>query len=133
MPIALFAATALCALFAFGLIQTAFAQPALALFYVFGAVLLLTLAMRPFLRPRTIGEGGRSTNNHGLLFSVRVVGAIMVVSAFAALFLFWTDADPNGQRVGRALGEITHGMSRQVEATQAALNESPAEEETAQN
>lgn len=141
-PIALFAATGASGLLAFGIIQTAFTQQAQALFYVFGAVLLLTLAAK-----KVFGGGGGHAKAHGgghsahadhgkdhaVVMSGRLVGTMMIGAAALAGVYFWTDNDLTAEKIGRQIDGGVASLGRQVEATYVALRDDPREDQTAQN
>ncbi|HYD89091.1 MAG TPA: hypothetical protein VEA80_16560 [Vitreimonas sp.] len=142
-PIALFAATGASGVLAFGIIQSAYSQQAQALFYVFGAVLLGTLAAKKFLGGGGHGHaahgGGHAAPDHGsdhaVVMSGRLVGAMMIGAAALAGVYFWTDNELTAEKVGRQIDGGVASIGRQVEATYVALRDDARrdEERTAQN
>jgi hypothetical protein len=84
-PIALVAATAARALFAFGMVQSAFATQAQALFIVLAAVLALFVLFGAMLRaPRTSkGHGDRAVKISGSIVGVLTIVAGVLAVAFS--------------------------------------------------
>lgn len=141
LPIALFAATGLSGLLAFGVIQSTYSQQAQALFYVFGGILLLMFAAKKFLGGKGghgHGHGGGHAQGHGehaLLFSGRTVGTIMMAAGVLAVAYFWTDNQLTAEKMGREIDRGVYALGQQAQATYVALRteNAPGEEETAQN
>lgn len=143
-PIALFAATGASGLLAFGIIQSAYSQQAQALFYVFGALLLVVLATK-----KMFGGGGHAKahgghghgphadhgKDHAVVMSGRLVGTAMIAAGALAGVYFWTDNGLTAEKVGRQIDGGVASVGRQVEATYVALRDDARgqEEQTAQN
>ncbi len=133
-PIALVAATGASGLFAFGIIQSAFAPQALALFIVFGAVLALMM-----LTNRLFGGGGAHAHaahghggDHAVVMSGRSVGAIAVLAALLAVAFFWTNNDLSGEKIGRFLDKGAVTLGQQAQTTFVRLTDGRADQSTAQ-
>ncbi len=142
-PIALFAATGVSGLLAFGVVQSAFAPQAQALFLLFGALLLTILATRMLLKNRG-GHGHAKGHGHGhgegaLVLSGRAFGTLFVAAVALGGFYFWTDNQLTAEKIGRHIDGGVAGLGRQAHATFVTLRDdltAPAEEgeqETAQN
>lgn len=133
-PGALVIATGVSGLLAFGVIPSAFAPQAQALFYVFAAVLLGMFAAQRVLGG---GHGGRG-HGHGegaLVFSGRAAGTTMIAAGALAAIYFWNDNDLSAEKIGRAIDGGVTSLSRQVETTYQALRNgepAPPEEEAPQ-
>jgi|GEM_PF-3333343 len=146
-PIALFAATGASGVLAFGIIQSAYTQQAQALFYVFGAVLLGTLAAKKVFggggghgHAKAHGGGGHGAHadhgaDHAVVMSGRLVGTMMIGAAALAGVYFWTDNGLTAEKVGREIDGGVASLGRQVQATYVALRDDARgdEEQTAQN
>ncbi|MBC7768325.1 MAG: hypothetical protein H7124_06020 [Phycisphaerales bacterium] len=142
-PIALFAATGLSGLLAFGIIQSSFTPQAQALFYVFAAALLLTFAAKKIFGGGGHAKGHGKPSAHGahghgeraLLFSGRAIGTMMIAAGALGAIFFWTDNDLTAEKVGRQIDGGVASVGRQAQATYVALREdTPAEKDaTAQN
>ena len=126
-PIALIAATGLSAIFAFGLVQTAFTPQAQALFIVFAAVLFLIAAFNSMFKNRAHAKHG---GDHAVVFSGRLVGAVTVLAAIAAAVFFWTGNDLSGQKIGRYIDQGAASFGRQAQTTFARLTDGRADEAT---
>lgn len=135
-PSALIVATGLTGLFGFGVIQSAFAPQAQALFVVFAAVLvLITLANKFF------GHGGHGHAAHGhgsdhaVVMSGKTVGLVTVLAAVLAVGYFWTDNELSAEKVGRHIDRGAVGLSRQATVTLTRLTggaeKNPEEQEEA--
>jgi len=136
-PIALVAATGASGLFAFGVVQSAFAQQAQALFIVFAAVLLLlTVGNRFFGGGGAHGHAGHAAHGHGgdhaVVMSGRIVGTLTVLAAIGAIVYFWTDNDLSGEKVGRFIDRGAASLGRQAQVTFVRLTDRQAEEGAAQ-
>jgi hypothetical protein len=119
-PIALVAATGVSGLIAFGVIQSAFAPQAQALFVVFAAVLLLFVAGNKFLGGgghAHAGHGAHGGGDHAVVMSGRMVGTIMMVAGVLAAVYFWTDNDLSGEKVGRYIDHGAASLGHQAEVT----------------
>jgi hypothetical protein len=118
-PSALVVATGASALFAFGIIQSAFAPQAQALFIVFAAVLLLImLAKRVFGHTaHGHGHGHGHGADHAVVMSGRTVGMVTVGAAMLAGLFFWTSNDLNAEKIGREIDRGAAGLGRQAEVT----------------
>lgn len=138
LPIALFAATGLSGLLAFGVIQSTYTQQAQALFYVFGAILLVMFAAKKMFGGGGHGHGHGSGHGHGggdhaIQFSGRTVGTIMIGAAVLAVAYFWTDNQLTAEKMGREIDRGVYALSQQAEATYVAFragDAQPGEEET---
>jgi hypothetical protein len=133
-PIALVAATGASGLFAFGVIQSAFAQQAQALFIVFAAVLILFVGGNKFLGRG--GHGGHAAHGHGgdhaVVMSGKMVGTITMIAAVLAVAYFWTDNELSGEKVGRYIDQGAVGLSHQAQATFTRLTDGRSDESTAE-
>lgn len=112
-PIALVAATGASGLFAFGVIQSAFAPQAQALFIVFAGVLLLFALANHFF-------GGHTAHGHGdhaVVMSGKLVGAITVIAAVLAVAYFWSANELSGEKIGRFLDRSAVSLSHQAQDT----------------
>lgn len=136
-PIALVAATGASALFAFGIVQSAFAPQAQALFIVFAAVLLLFVIGNKFFG----GGGGHAHAGHGhghaggehaVVMSGRSVGTIMMIAAVLAVIYFWTDNELSGEKVGRFIDQGALTLSQEAQTTITRLTDGRADESTAE-
>lgn len=123
---ALFLATAASGVFAFGVVQSAYAQQALALFYVFGALMALMLGVSLLFKRR--GGHGRahalahhSGGDHAVVMSGRLVGTAMLGAALLAAVYFWTDNQLTAEKVGREIDRGAASLYRQGQATFTAL------------
>lgn len=122
-PIALIAATGASGLFAFGIIQSAFAPQAQALFVVFAAVLLLLVVANKFLggghghAHAGHGHGGHGGGEHAVVMSGRSVGTIMMIAGVLALAYFWTDNDLSGEKIGRFIDRGAVNLGHQAQVT----------------
>lgn len=99
----LFAAIAVSAVFATGLIASPFAAPAAALCIVLTSALSLMLAARALF-----GEGGGAGGHKAgdlVVASGRLVGFLTVAAAFAAVAMFWQAHDLSAEKLGRGLDE----------------------------
>ena len=124
---ALFLATAGSGIFAFGIIQSAYSQQALALFYVFAALMAVMLGAK-FLFKRGGGHGhGRGGHaahaggDHAVVMSGRMVGTAMVGAAVLAVAFFWTDNQLTAEKIGREIDRGAASLYRQGQATFTAL------------
>lgn len=137
-PIALVAATGASGLFAFGVIQSAFAQQAQALFIVFAAVLLLFVAGNKFFGQGGGhgGHGGHAAHGHGgdhaVVMSGKMVGTITMIAGVLAVAYFWTDNDLSGEKIGRFLDRGAVSLGHQAQVTLTRLTDGQADESTAQ-
>lgn len=136
-PIALVAATGASGLLAFGVVQSAFAQQAQALFIVFAAVLLLVVGANKFFgggghAAAGHGHGGHGGGDHAVVMSGRMVGTMTVLAALAAVVYFWTDNQLTGEKIGRFVDRGAASLSHQAQATFTRLTDSSANESTAQ-
>jgi len=136
-PIALVAATGASGLFAFGLVQSAYATQALALFIVFGALLAMLMLSRRFFG----GGGGHAAHGHGggdhaVVMSGRMVGTATVLAAIAAVAYFWTDNQLSAEKIGRHIDRGAASLGQQAQLTFTRLTsgvvEQAAPEEQAQ-
>ena len=111
-PIALVAATGASALFAFGVIQSAFAPQAQALFLVFAAVLALVVMFNAMFRaPRAKhGHGDRAVRISGSL-----VGMLTIIAGVLAIAYFWTDNQLSAEKIGRAIDRGASSLSQQAQ------------------
>lgn len=140
-PIALFAATGMSGLLAFGVIQSAFAPQAQALFLLFSALLLTMLATRVLLAHGGGGHGRAKGHGHGegaLVLSGRAMGTMLMAALMLGGVYFWTDNQLTAEKIGRHIDGGVASLGRQAEATFVTLRDdlaAPAEEEeqTAQN
>lgn len=137
-PIALVAATGASALFAFGIVQSAFAQQAQALFIVFAAVLFLFVVGNRFFGGGGHGHAaaahghGHGGGEHAVVMSGRTVGTIMMIAGVLAVVYFWTDNDLSGEKVGRFIDQGAVSLGHQAQATFTRLTDGGADESTAQ-
>ena len=134
-PIALVAATGASGLFAFGVIQSAFAQQAQALFIVFAAVLVLFLVGNKFFGGGAHAghaHGGHGGGDHAVVMSGRTVGTIMMIAGVLAVAYFWTDNDLSGEKVGRYIDQGAVSLSHQAQATFTRLTSGGADDSTAE-
>jgi hypothetical protein len=124
-PIALVAATGASALFAFGVIQTAFTPQAQALFLVFAAVLFLLVLFN-----NVFASHGRARHgsDQAVVMSGRVAGAITVIAAVLAVVYFWTDNDLSGEKIGRSIDQAAMSLGRQAQATYYQLTDGRADD-----
>jgi hypothetical protein len=151
-PIALFAATGVSGLLAFGIVQSAFAPQAQALFLLFGALLLTIVATRMLLRGggghgRGHGRGGHGAHHGGhgghgegaLTLGGRAMGTLFIIALALGGVYFWTDNQLTAEKIGRHIDGGVAGLGRQAHATFVTLRDdltAPAEEgeqDTAQN
>jgi hypothetical protein len=116
-PIALMAATSASALLAFGVIQTAFTPQAQALFLVFAAVLFLVMVFNSVFASHARFSAHDEHGERGIVMSGRVVGAITVLAAIAAVGFFWTDNELSGQKIGRYIDRGAMSLSQQAQST----------------
>jgi hypothetical protein len=123
-PTALVAATGASALFAFGVVQTAFTPQAQALFLVFAAVLFLTAVFKNIFATRRARHG----RDQAVVMSGRIVGAITVIAAVLAVVFFWTGNDLSGEKIGRYIDQGAMSLSRQTQATYDRLTDGRADE-----
>lgn len=124
-PVALVGATGASAVFAFGVVQSAFTPQAQALFIVFAAVLLmLSVANHLFRRGREHPHG----DDHAVVMSGKVVGAIAIVSAVFAVIYFWNANQLSGEKIGRYLDRGAVSLSQQAQTTFERLTDGRAEE-----
>jgi hypothetical protein len=123
---ALFLATAGSGIFAFGIIQSAYSQQALALFYVFGALMAVMLGAKFLFKRgggRGHGHGGHAAHggDHAVVMSGRMVGTAMVGAALLAVVFFWTDNQLTAEKIGREIDRGAASLYRQGQATFTAL------------
>ncbi len=130
-PIALVAAAGASAVFAFGIVQSAFAPQAQALFIVFAAVLLLLLAADKFFGDEH-GRAGRGHGDRAVVMSGRMVGAVTVLAALLAVAFFWTDNRMSAEKIGRHIDRGAASLGRQAQFTLTRLTGRPAEDAGAQ-
>lgn len=116
-PSALVVATGISALFAFGIIQSAFAPQAQALFIVFAAVLLLTLLAKRVFGHTARGHGHGHGGDHAVVMSGRTVGMVTVGAAMLAGLVFWNSNELNAEKIGREIDRGASGLGRQAEVT----------------
>jgi hypothetical protein len=133
-PIALVAATGASGLFAFGVIQSAFAQQAQALFIVFAAFLILFVGGKKVLGGGG-GHGGHAAHghaggDHAVVMSGKMVGAITMVAAVLAVAYFWTDNDLSGEKVGRYIDQGAVSLGNQAQATLTRLTSGGSDQST---
>ena len=130
-PIALVAAAGASGLFAFGVIQSAFAPQAQALFIVFAAVLILFVGGNKFF-----GRGGHGAHgnggDHAVVMSGKLVGTITMIAAVLAVAYFWTDNEMSGEKVGRYIDQGAVSLSDQAQATFTRLTDGSADESAAE-
>jgi hypothetical protein len=121
---ALFVATGLSALFAFGLVQTTFAPQAQALFFVFSVVLVLV----------TVGNWVGHEHGHAAASIGKKIGLVAILGGLIAVIYAWVDNDWTAEKAGREVDRATVGLYRQAAATVADLRapQQPAEEEETQ-
>ena len=100
---ALVFATGLSGLFAFGLIQSAYAPQAQALFFVFAMVLVLVMLGNAFTR-----EHGHALSERGKLLLGVVLGA-------AIIGYVWTSGDWTAERLGRNIDQGAAQVSGTVQ------------------
>jgi hypothetical protein len=133
-PIALVAAAGASGLFAFGVIQSAFAQQAQALFIVFAAVLILFVGGRKMLGSG--GGHGHAAHGHGgdhaVVMSGKMVGAITMIAAVLAGAYFWTDNELSGEKVGRYIDQGAVSLGQQAQTTFTRLTDGRSDESTAE-
>lgn len=131
-PIALVAATGASALFAFGIVQSAFAPQAQALFLVFAAVLAVVIVFNAvFANNHTAHGNGHGRGDHAVVLSGRLVGLLTVAAALLAVGYFWTDNQLSAEKIGRHIDRGAAGLGQQAEATFQRLsgqrNDTPAD------
>lgn len=124
-PVALIAATGLSAIFAFGVVQTAFTPQAQALFLVFAAVLFLIAAFNSVFKNRA---HAKHRGDHAVKVTGSLVGFITILAAIAAIVFFWADNQLSGQKIGRYIDQGAMSLSRQVQATYYRLTDNRADE-----
>ena len=133
-PIALVAAAGASGLFAFGVIQSAFAPQAQALFIVFAAVLILFVGGNKLLGGG--GHGGHAAHGHGsdhaVVMSGKMVGTITMIAGVLAVAYFWTDNELSGEKVGRYIDQGAVSLSHQAQATFTRLTYGQSDESTTQ-
>jgi hypothetical protein len=134
-PIALVAAAGASGLFAFGVIQSAFAPQAQALFIVFAAVLILFVGGNKFFGGG--GHGAHAAHGHGggdhaVVMSGKMVGTITMIAAVLAVAYFWTDNELTGEKIGRFIDRGAVTLSHQAQTTFARLTDGQSDESTAQ-
>lgn len=108
---ALFFATGLSGLFAFGIIQSTFAPQAQALFFVFAIVLVLI----------TVGNWMGHEHGHAAASVGKKIGVLALIGGFAAVLWAWVDNDWSAEKLGREVDRTAVGLSRQAMATFADL------------
>jgi hypothetical protein len=129
-PIALVAATGASGLLGFGVIQSAYAQQAQALFLVFAAVLGLVLFGNKFFGRG--GHGHAHGGEHAVVMSGRSVGTVTVLAAVAAVVYFWTANDLSAEKIGRYIDRGAASLSRQAQLTFTQLTDGRADESVAE-
>jgi uncharacterized membrane protein YtjA (UPF0391 family) len=125
-PTALFAATGVSAVFAFGLIPTAFAAQAQALFLVFATALLLFAISGALFGARRRFKR-KHAGEQGIAFTGKLTGAITMASALLAIVFFWTDNDLSGEKIGRSLDHGAATLGRQIEFALNRINDARCE------
>lgn len=121
---ALFVATGLSALFAFGVIQSTFALQAQALFFVFSVVLVLV----------TVGNWVSHEHGHAAMSIGKKIGVVAIAGGLIAVIYAWVDNGWTAEKAGREIDRAVAGLGRQAMATVSDLrNQPPAEEEQASN
>jgi hypothetical protein len=116
-PIALVAATGASALFAFGIVQSAFAPQAQALFFVFAAVLaMLTVFNVVFSNSHAAHAHGHGSD-HAVVLSGRLIGLLTVAAAVLAVAYFWTDNQLSAEKIGRHIDRGAAGLGQQAQST----------------
>jgi hypothetical protein len=123
-PIALVAATGASAVFAFGLIQSAFATQAQALFLVFAAVLALMVIFHSVFSSHGRADHGR---DEAVVMSGRAAGVITVIAAMLAVGFFWTENDLSAEKIGRHIDRGAVFLSQQAQMTFTRLTDGRAE------
>jgi hypothetical protein len=132
-PIALVAAAGASGLFAFGVIQSAFAPQAQALFIVFAAVLILFVGGNKFFGRGGHGHGAHGHGgDHAVVMSGKLVGTITMIAAVLAVAYFWTDNELSGEKVGRFIDQGAVGLSHQAQATLTRLTDGRSDESAAE-
>lgn len=126
-PTALGAATGVSALFAFGVVQTAFTTQAQALFLVFAAVLFLFVVVNSLIGGRAKHHARAKHGDHAVIMSGRLVGALTVIAAVLAVVFFWIDNELSGQKIGRHIDEGAMSIGRQAQATFDRLTDGPTD------
>lgn len=120
---ALFVATGLSALFAFGIVQSTFAPQAQALFFVFSVVLVLV----------TVGNWVGHEHGHAASSIGKKLAIVAVAGGLIAVIYAWVDNGWTAEKAGREIDRAFAGVGRQAMATVADLRgQQPAEEEEAQ-
>jgi hypothetical protein len=113
-PIALVAAMGASALFAFGVVQSAFAPQAQALFLVFAAVLALFVLFGAMFGARRAKHGHE---DRAVKLSGSLVGMLTVIAGVLAVVYFWTDNQLSAEKIGREIDRSAASLGQQAQTT----------------
>lgn len=134
-PSALLVATGLSGLFAFGIIQSAFAPQAQALFLVFAAMLAVTtLASRVMGggHAKAHGGGGHGSSGghgsghateHAVVMSGRSAGTLIIIGGVLGIIFFWNANHWTAEKMGRQIDRGVVWLWHQAQTTFDALTD----------